>query len=94
MVEKYSAFIINLGIRLPDIESPTGFSIALSGIAIALLVVSGWIGAEMVHVHRLGVSETVTPSLEGGSVFAIRSPVLSNLILSFSHLPPLPEYRQ
>jgi uncharacterized membrane protein len=47
-------YAINLGWRLqagPDATGP----IWLSLIAIALLVVSGWLGGEMVYVHGAGV---------------------------------------
>lgn len=51
------SFAFNLGLRLPDIGAPSPFHVALSGLAIALLMISGWLGGEMVHVHRVGVRE-------------------------------------
>jgi uncharacterized membrane protein len=52
-------FAINIGMRLPDISSPPAFAIGLSGVGVALLAVSGWLGGEL--VHKLGIS-VVEPS--------------------------------
>ena len=50
------AYAVNLGMRIQG-ANIAGFPLALSGIAIALLTVSGWLGGHMVYVHRVGVQE-------------------------------------
>jgi uncharacterized membrane protein len=35
-----------------------GVPFALSGLGVALLAVSGWLGGHMVYVHRVGVDES------------------------------------
>lgn len=34
-----------------------GASLVLSGATIAILIVSGWLGGELVYIHRVGVTE-------------------------------------
>jgi uncharacterized membrane protein len=65
-------FAINLALRVNDMASPPMFAIGLSVIAIALLMVSGWLGAEMVHVHGVGVVDARVDSPD-----ARRSPTQS-----------------
>ena len=50
------AYAVNLGMRIQG-ANIAGVPLALSGIAIALLTVSGWLGGHMVYVHRVGVQE-------------------------------------
>jgi uncharacterized membrane protein len=50
-------FAVNIGMRVPDIATPPHFAIGLSGIAIALLAVSGWLGGELVHILGISVVE-------------------------------------
>ena len=50
-------FAISLGMRLPDMAAPAGAAVALAALGVVLLLVSGWLGGEMVHVHRVGVTE-------------------------------------
>jgi uncharacterized membrane protein len=47
-------YVINLVLRSPSLE-PTAGLIWLSGLSIALLVVSGWYGGEMVYRRGVGV---------------------------------------
>lgn len=49
-------FAISLGIRTPDIGAPPVMAMILSLIAILMLGVSGWLGAELVHVHGVSVA--------------------------------------
>ena len=49
-------YVINLWLRLRTPESP-GNLIWLSVIAIALLVISGWLGGKMVYVHGIAVDD-------------------------------------
>ena len=49
-------YAVNLGMRLTG-EPVAGFPLALSGIAVALLAASGWLGGHMVYVHRVAVNE-------------------------------------
>lgn len=65
------SFAFNLGLRLPDIGAPSPFHVVLSGFAIALLVISGWLGGEMVHVHRVGVMEGVSTAREAPETAAM-----------------------
>jgi uncharacterized membrane protein len=49
-------YVVNIWLRMGqtvDIRLP----VLLSVIAVLLLAVSGWLGGEMVHVHRVGVEE-------------------------------------
>jgi uncharacterized membrane protein len=50
-------FAINLVLRINGAEV-AGLPLALSVIAITLLAVSGWLGGQMVYVHRVGVEES------------------------------------
>ena len=49
-------YAVNLGMRIQG-ANVAGVPLALSGIAIGLLAVSGWLGGHMVYVHRVGVQE-------------------------------------
>lgn len=49
-------YAVNLGMRLTG-AAHAGYPLALSSVAIVLLGVSGWLGAHMVYVHRVGVNE-------------------------------------
>jgi len=49
-------FAISTGLRVSE-EPPPFIAIVLSLIGVVLLGFSGWLGAEMVHVHRVGVLE-------------------------------------
>ena len=50
-------YAVNMWIRTG--ESPSfGVAMGLSVLALARLAVSGWLGAEIVHVHRVGIVET------------------------------------
>jgi uncharacterized membrane protein len=49
-------FAVNLGMRINGPEV-MGLPLALSVVAITLLAVSGWLGGQMVYVHRVGVEE-------------------------------------
>ena len=49
-------FAINLLLRINGAEV-AGLPLALSVIAITLLAASGWLGGQMVYVHRVGVEE-------------------------------------
>ena len=49
-------FAINLVLRVNGAEV-AGLPLALSVIAITLLAASGWLGGQMVYVHRVGVEE-------------------------------------
>ena len=49
-------FAINLVLRVNGAEV-AGLPLALTVIAITLLAVSGWLGGQMVYVHRVGVEE-------------------------------------
>lgn len=49
-------FAISTGLRVSE-GPPPFIAMVLSVIGIALLGLSGWLGAEMVHVHRVGVLE-------------------------------------
>ncbi len=57
-------FAVNIGMRVQDIASPTGFAIGLSGVAVALLAVSGWLGGELVHI--LGISVVDSHGMAAG----------------------------
>jgi hypothetical protein len=41
---------------------PPTFAIWLSGVAVAMLAVSGWLGGELVHILGISVVEPVGPS--------------------------------
>lgn len=55
-------YAINLWLRVRGSETMT-LPISLSVVSVAILAVSGWLGAEMVHVHGVGVS--AAPAQEG-----------------------------
>ena len=50
-------YAVNFGMRVNGAAIP-GVPFALSGLGIALLAVSGWLGGHMVYVHRVGVDES------------------------------------
>ncbi len=52
-------FLVNLGIRYTGSSGSELSAVVLSIVAIALLAVSGWLGAALVYVHGVGV-ETST----------------------------------
>ncbi|MES2354884.1 MAG: DUF2231 domain-containing protein [Pseudomonadota bacterium] len=60
------AFAINTGLRAATSEPPI-FAVVLSFIGVVLLGFSGWLGAEMVHVHRVGVLEISPTTAEPGT---------------------------
>jgi uncharacterized membrane protein len=49
-------FAVNLWLRM-TLPADAAFPVILSAIGIALLGVSGWLGGELVYVHRVGVAE-------------------------------------
>jgi uncharacterized membrane protein len=49
-------FVVNLWLRL-TLPVDAALPVILSVIGIALLGVSGWLGGELVYVHRVGVAE-------------------------------------
>ncbi|MDB5922471.1 MAG: hypothetical protein JWN13_1407 [Betaproteobacteria bacterium] len=49
-------YAINIGTRIQG-ASVAGAPLILSVVAIGLLAVSGWLGGQMVYVHRVGVEE-------------------------------------
>lgn len=49
-------YAVNLGMRIAG-ASPSGWPLALSTLAIALLGTSVWLGAHMVYVHHVAVDE-------------------------------------
>lgn len=60
-------FAIGLGMRTPDIADPGGFPVVLSLAAIVLLAVSGWIGAELVHIHGVSVAGEAPAARSGAA---------------------------
>lgn len=60
-------FGINLIVRLLRPEALT-VPLALSIAGIAFILVSGWLGAEMVHVHGITVHSVDTRAPTGGSM--------------------------
>ena len=48
-------YAINIGLRLERADN-AGLPVALAGASIALLLVSGWLGGQMVYVRGVGVS--------------------------------------
>lgn len=50
-------FAINLGVRSTTMVPPPTLAIVLSAIGVGLLIVSGWLGAELVHVHKVSVAD-------------------------------------
>ena len=49
-------YAINIWLRVNHTDN-TGTPIVLSGIAVALLGVSSWLGGEMVYAHEVGVDD-------------------------------------
>lgn len=58
LVGLYSA---NLIVRLNQDFLPQGAPIVLSVIGMVLLGLSGWLGGDLVYVHKVGVVEEITP---------------------------------
>jgi uncharacterized membrane protein len=52
-------YAVNLGLRMPNIAVPPALAVGLSAIALVLLGISGWLGAELVHVHGVSVADAV-----------------------------------
>lgn len=48
---------VNLLIRLTTPDTVLSIGIFLSGLAVLILVYSGWLGGELVFVHRVGVHD-------------------------------------
>jgi uncharacterized membrane protein len=48
---------VNLLIRLTNPDSVLSIGIFLSGLTVLILLYSGWLGGELVYVHRVGVHE-------------------------------------
>lgn len=48
---------INLLIRLTTPDSVLSIGISLSGLTVLILLYSGWLGGELVFVHRVGVHD-------------------------------------
>ncbi len=48
---------VNLLIRLTTPETVLSIGIFLSGLAVLILLYSGWLGGELVYVHRAGVHD-------------------------------------
>ena len=49
-------YAVNLTLRING-SGVAGLPLSLSGIAITLLLISGWLGGHMVYIHRVGVNE-------------------------------------
>lgn len=49
-------YAVNLGMRIEG-NPVSGIPLALTLVSVSLLAVSGWIGGQMVYVHRVGVKE-------------------------------------
>ena len=47
-------YVVNVWLRISNPTQTTG-PLTLSVVAIAMLLVSGWLGGELVHVHGVGV---------------------------------------
>jgi uncharacterized membrane protein len=56
-------YAINLWLRLWD-PPLTLLPMLLSGIAVVLLGISGWLGGELVYVHGMGVEPAAAPDAE------------------------------
>jgi uncharacterized membrane protein len=58
-------FLVNFYLRRPSGSTATGegktLLLILSAVGVALLGISGWIGGELVYVHRVGVDEGTRP---------------------------------
>ena len=52
-------FVVNAWMRMRGAD-PRGTPIVLSGIALVLLVISGWLGGKMVYEHGVGVDTPAT----------------------------------
>jgi uncharacterized membrane protein len=62
-------YAVNVWLRMSE-PADLRLPMLLSVIAIVLLAVSGWLGGEMVHVHRVGVEESADAArvaAKGGS---------------------------
>jgi uncharacterized membrane protein len=71
-----SLFLVNLLIRGGSQPPESrGLAVLLSGVAVFLLAISGWLGAKLVYVHRVGTEEKVRE--EGTPTIPRREPVES-----------------
>jgi uncharacterized membrane protein len=50
-------YAVNIGMRISD-PVVAGLPLALSIVAVVLLAASGWIGGQLVYVHRVAVKES------------------------------------
>jgi uncharacterized membrane protein len=60
MIANVSAVVIeavNLLIRLTNPDTVLSIGIFLSGLTVLVLLYSGWLGGELVYVHRVGVHD-------------------------------------
>lgn len=60
MIANVTAVVIeavNLLIRLTNPDSVLNIGIFLSGLVVLILLYSGWLGGELVYVHRVGVHD-------------------------------------
>lgn len=53
--------VINLLIRTTTPDSVLTIGVFLSGLAVLVLIYSGWLGGELVYVHKVGVRDRSTP---------------------------------
>jgi uncharacterized membrane protein len=58
-------YAINIWLRVSD-PANLGLPIVMSLLSVLLLAVSGWLGAEMVHVHAVGVEPHPPAALPAG----------------------------
>jgi uncharacterized membrane protein len=54
-------YVVNLFLRRGALAADDKLPLILSIISIALLLVSGWLGGELVHVYRVSVAEPTAP---------------------------------
>jgi uncharacterized membrane protein len=68
-------FAVNVWLRYGGHEV-SGLPLALSVAGVVLLAVSGWLGAELVHTHRVGVAdeETGIASTPGSHALDVHAP--------------------
>jgi uncharacterized membrane protein len=58
-------YAVNLWLRMQD-ATDVRLPVLLSVVAVILLAISGWLGGEMVHVHRVGVEDGAAAPAAGG----------------------------
>lgn len=65
-----ATFMINFYLRRPSGMAASGedrvLLLVLSSVGVALLVISGWLGAEMVYVHGVGVKDERDRDMRSG----------------------------